>query len=226
MAETLLPEVLERRPLREQLVAHIRQMIVTGELTPGEKISEKALCDRFNVSRTPLREALRTLAAERLVDLRPNRGAIVAPLTLRDLAEIFPVLSALEALAAEEACARQDPDLKSDLRALQDDMEQCHARQDLQGYFDANQAIHARILEAAGNPKLNELVETLSLQVQRLRYQANLSNDRWASAVAEHRAILEAFEADDAAQVRALMSAHIRNKATALTASLSKDTPE
>ena len=95
MAETLLPEVLERRPLREQLVAHIRQMIVTGELTPGEKISEKALCDRFNVSRTPLREALRTLAAERLVALSPNRGAIDAPLTFRALAAIYPVLSAL-----------------------------------------------------------------------------------------------------------------------------------
>lgn len=209
-------DAIERRPLREQIVERVRMLIITGELPAGEKISEKMLCEQFNVSRTPLREALRTLAAENLVELRPNRGAIVTPLHNEQLAEIFPVLAVLEAFAAEDACRRRDPELLQVLSTAQIEMERCHSAGDRDGYFRANERVHAGILEVADNPTLTQLVRRLSVQVRRHRYQANSSDAGWEKAVAEHRWLLEAFQAGDADRAREVMTQHLRNKATGL----------
>lgn len=101
---TVLGAPIERRPLHEELADQLRRLIIEGDLRPGEKISEKLLCDQFAVSRTPLREALKILMTEGLVLLTPNRGASVTELTIDDLEELFPIIGALEALSGELAC--------------------------------------------------------------------------------------------------------------------------
>src|SRR3546814_17262975 len=105
--EVLAP--IQRRPLHNELADRLRHMIVEGELAPGEKLAEKELCQRFGVSRTPLREAMRVLATEGLVLLTPTRGCTVAKLTLADLDEAFPLMGALAALSGALA-RRHIPD--------------------------------------------------------------------------------------------------------------------
>ena len=90
---------LKRRPLHEELTESLRKLIVSGELQPGRKVPEKELCELYGVSRTPLREALKVLATDGLVNLEPNRGAWVSRITVEELDELFPVMGALEALA-------------------------------------------------------------------------------------------------------------------------------
>ncbi len=211
---------IDRRSLREHLEEKLRDMIVSGDLAPGQKISEKQLCDTFEVSRTPLREALRTMASEGFVELRNNRGAIVTPLRVDELDEIFPVLAVLEALAGETACAANRPGVLDRLAALQDQMETAHAKQDLRTYFQVNQAIHHLFLQAAGNPVLEQIVQNLTLRAQRMRFRANLAPERWKAAVDEHRGILEAFQARRPDEVSHLLRAHIQNKSDALRRAL------
>ena len=104
MKDGLIPAPIARRPLHEELAEHLRQLIIECALEPGSKISEKNLCAQFAVSRTPLREALKLLSTEGLVQLTPHRGASVTELTTEELEHIFPVMGALEALAGELAC--------------------------------------------------------------------------------------------------------------------------
>lgn len=215
-----LSEPIQRRPLTDELADRLRALIVEGALPPAEKLNEKALCEQFGVSRTPLREALRLLAAEGLVALTPNRGAAVSPLTREDLAETFPVLGALEALAAERAAERIDAAGLAHLETLQTRMEAEHAAGNRPDYFRANEDIHAVIRAAAANPTLAQMIATLDARMRRARFRANASPARWAEAVAEHRAILEALSAKDGPRAGDLMRAHIANKHAALTRAL------
>ncbi|MEM1383953.1 MAG: GntR family transcriptional regulator [Pseudomonadota bacterium] len=211
---------IARRPLHEELTERLRSMILDGALAPGEKISEKALCDRFGVSRTPLREALKMLAAEGLVALTPHRGASVTRLTMADLDEAFPVLGALEAVAGELASAHVTEAEIATAQALQSQMRACHEAGDLKGYFACNERIHRLILQAAKNPTLTQMMQALGTRVRRARYQANMSEDRWAQAVAEHEAILEALATRDGVRLGALLKQHLANKAAALREAL------
>jgi len=124
-------------------------MIVQGELAPGVKLNERVLCERLRTSRTPVREAIKYLASEGLVELLPNRGAIVTPITAATVREMFELLGALEALAGELACAKaSDADI-ADIRALHYQMLAHHARGELAPYFRCNQEIHMRLSKAA-----------------------------------------------------------------------------
>ena len=188
---------IERRSLHDTLSARLRNMIAAGELAPGEKIPEKQLCDRFGVSRTPLREALKVLASDGLVTLRPNRGAVVTRLTLKELEEAFPVMGALEALSGEIACLHITDAEVAEIRRLHERMVRHWQESELQPYFRLNQAIHERILEATRNETLKSAYRGLSGRLVTARYIANMSPDRWARAVAEHEAILACLEARD-----------------------------
>lgn len=211
---------IERRALHEDLAEHLRRAIIHGEFEQGERISEKALCERFAVSRTPVREALKILSVEGLVQLNQNRGAAVTELTRRDLEEVFPVMGALEALAGELA-ARNATDVQIErMRALQTRLVAMYNKGDRRGYFRVNEEIHQLILSAADNAFLARLMRSVSGQVRRARYNANLSRARWTAAVAEHEEILEAFAKRDAARLSRLLKAHLANKLTALLAAM------
>ncbi|MFQ6018489.1 MAG: GntR family transcriptional regulator [Kiloniellaceae bacterium] len=214
------PARIARASLHDELVARLREMIVEGELVPGTRVPERALCARFGVSRTPLREALKVLASEGLLDLAPNRGATVARLTAADLDEMFPVMGALEALAGELACSRIGEAEIAEVRALHYQMVLHATRGELPAYFRLNQRIHERILEAAGNATLARLYRGLSGRVRRARYVANMSKARWDQAVAEHEAILVALSARDGPRLARILKAHLKNKCETVKESL------
>ena len=205
-------DLIVRRPLHGELVARLREMIVEGDLEPGAKIPEKELCGRFGVSRTPLREALKVLASESLVTLAPNRGSTVSIITLEQIEDVFPVMGALEALSGELACGAITDGEIARIRQLHDRMV-AHWRQgDLPGYFKLNQAIHEAILAGARNATLAALYRSLSGRIRRARYIANMSEERWAQAVAEHEEIVAALEARDAKALGEILKRHLRNK--------------
>lgn len=210
------------RSLTDGVAEKLRRLIVNGGLAPGEKIDEKLLCQRLGVSRTPFREAMRLLAAEGLVRLTPRRGARVAEITLADLAETFPILGTLEALAAEFACGRiTDAEIRQ-LRRMQERMVESHEAGDLDEYFRLNESVHRMIRDIGGNAQLIEMLESFSARVRRARCMANLCFDRWTEAIEEHEKILAALEERDGARVSALMKAHLANKHAALAAALTQ----
>lgn len=201
-----------RRALHAELVDRLRELIHDGTLSPGAKVPERELCEHFGVSRTPLREALKVLAAEGLVKLTPNRGAAVAALTLADLEEVFPIMANLEALSGELACRHITDEEINEIRALNKAMVEHYERRDLTPYFRLNQQIHARMLKAARNPTLEAIHRSLSGRIVRARYLANLSAKRWAEAVAEHGEILDALAARDAKRLSGLLREHVMHK--------------
>lgn len=209
---TIDGEPIRRRTLHDELTDRLRLLIVEGELVPGAKVPERALCERFGVSRTPLREALKVLASEGLVDLLHNRGAQVSRLTLEALEEAFPVMGALEALAGELAAARITEAELDRIRQLHAAMVGHHRAGNLKDYFAANQAIHEAILDAARNPTLLALTRGLAGRVRRARYMANMSPRRWAQAVEEHEEILYALGARDGRRLARLLRRHLANK--------------
>jgi DNA-binding GntR family transcriptional regulator len=206
---------IRRVSLHDEVTARLRELVLEGELAPGSRVPERELCERFGVSRTPLREALKVLAAEGLVKLLPNRGAEVAQLTEREVEELFAVIALLEAAAGEAACRRITDEQIGEIRALHARMLACHEAGNRPAYFALNQQIHRRIVEIAGNTVLTGLYDGLSTRVRRARYAANLSHERWDEAVREHEAILDALAARDGARLGRLMGEHLRNKAYA-----------
>jgi DNA-binding GntR family transcriptional regulator len=203
------PQPLRRIALHEQVATRLRDMIVHGTLRPGERVSEAALCEQLDISRTPLREALKTLAAEGLVDLRPNRGAIVTPLRLPETLELFETIAGLERIAAEHAADRLTLAELRRLEKLHDRMEACHEAGDLRPYFACNQEIHQTIVAGAHNKVLQSTHAFLHTRMSRARYFALFAPQRWADSVAEHRRIMDALRARDGAQAGAEMHAHV-----------------
>lgn len=206
--ETAIP----RRSLHDELVERLRRQIVEGEMEPGAKVSEKALCAAYGVSRTPLREALKVLAREGLVVLTPHRGAHVAELTLDDLEEAFPVIGALEALAGELACAHARDQEIAKISMLHMRMRTAFNNGDRQAYFRLNQQIHEALAAAARNPTLDRMRQMVAGRVARARYRANISTARWDRAMKEHEAILAALRARDGARLGRLLKAHLAGK--------------
>lgn len=209
------PQPIQRQTLHEELVGRLRELILDGSLEPGTKIPEKTLCERFGVSRTPMREALKVIAREGLAVLAPNRGAWVSEVTMEEMEEAFPVLGALERLAGEMACTRATESQIAAIRSAHDAMLRHFEAGDRTQYFVANQRIHEGIVAASGNALLAEQHRVLSTLVQRARFQANSFEPRWREAVAEHEEIIAALEARDADRLGPLLYAHLQGKLAA-----------
>lgn len=205
-----------RASLHDELAVRLRKMIVEDELEPGARINERELCERFGVSRTPLREAIKVLAREGYMRLTPNRGATVAALTDKDLEEAFPIMGELEALAGKLA-ARNATDAQ--IAAILKDharMREAFEAGDRPAYFALNEAIHLAIAEASGNVTLDQIQRSLDGRVRRGRYQANISTARWHQAMAEHEEIAEALAERDAPRLAEVLRRHLQNKLDAL----------
>ncbi len=202
----------ERRLLTEEVVEQMRDLIVLGELAPGAKLNERVLCQRLGISRTPLREALKYLASEGLVELLPNRGAAVAPLERQTVQDIFVVMGALEALAGELACRKATDAEIAEIRATHYQMIAHYKRGELADYFRCNQLIHIKLVACAGNATLTDTYRGLNAHVRRARYSANLSHERWDKAVEEHEHILDALVQRDSERLQQLLRDHLANK--------------
>jgi DNA-binding GntR family transcriptional regulator len=210
MSETA---IIPRRSLHGELANLLRDMMVNGELKPGEKVSEQALCARFGVSRTPLREALKVLAAEGLLILSPNRGASVARVTPQEIDELFPIMGALEALAGEIACTRITPAQLAKLREMHEAMVEHYRHGESAPYLRLNRALHEKIFEIAGNHALTQMYQTLMVRIHAVRFIAKKSPERWKEAIEDHDRMMEALTARDGARLGAVLREHLRHKA-------------
>ncbi len=202
--------------LYEQVAERLRARIYAHELAPGDWVDEQSLADEFGISRTPLREALKVLAAEGLVVLKPRRGCYVAELSERDLDEIFPVLALLEGRVAEEAARRlTSADLRR-LEAIHADLERHAAANDADGFFETNQAFHNALRELAGNRWLSQLIDDTRKFLKLTRRDSLRLDGRIQASLAEHRAILAAIERREAAAAARAMHDHILSGRAAL----------
>jgi DNA-binding GntR family transcriptional regulator len=198
--------------LHEQAAARLRNWLVEGRIAPGAKLNERELAEALRISRTPLREAIKMLAAEGLVDLLPNRGAVAVKLAEADVMHSFELLAELEGLAGELAAQRITDAARNELRAKHYEMLACHARQDLSGYYRLNALIHAGIGEAAANPVLSSTYRKVNARVQSLRFRTNQNEVKWQRAMREHTQMMEALEARDGAALRRILKTHLEHK--------------
>ncbi len=198
--------------LHIELLDALRELVNRGDLTPGSRVPERVLCQRFAVSRTPLREALKVLASEGLVRLLPNRGARVAALEESDLRDLFEVIGMLEAEAGRLACGRMSDAAIADVQSLHFRMYAHFLREELPEYFRFNQAVHQAILNGAANPVLINTHGTLAGRIVRARYMANrLPRHRWKAAMEEHGRIIDALVRRDGQDLAAILTAHLAN---------------
>lgn len=213
-----MAEVIEitRVGLHDQVTARLRTMLVEGIIPPGAKLNERELCEKLRVSRTPLRETIKLLAAEGLVNLLPNRGAVAVKLGEADVMHTFEVLAGLEGMAGEWAAQRITEAELAELRALHYEMLACHARGDLSGYYRLNALIHAGITAAARNPVLAKTYREVNARVQSLRFRTNQDEVKWKAAVKEHERMMEALQARDGAALKAVLVEHLLHKRDAV----------
>jgi DNA-binding GntR family transcriptional regulator len=200
---------IARQSLHEAIVARVRDMIIEGELTPGTRIHEGNLGGKLGVSRTPLREALKFLASEGLVELSPGRGAVVRQFSAKDVYDSLVVLGALEGLAGRLACEQATDEDIREVRRLHDHMMEMYASRDRLPYFKLNQNIHSAILRLTKNEALAYVHGTLQARLRRIRYIGNEGPEKWAAAVADHEEIISALEARDAERLSKVLTVHM-----------------
>lgn len=203
---------IPRTGLHEQVAARLRQMLVEGQVAPGAKLNERELCEALQVSRTPLREAIKRLAAEGLVELVPNRGAIAVSLTEEDVRHTFELMAALEALSGELAAQRITDAEVAELKALHFEMLAAYTRNDLSAYYALNARIHRAINAAARNPVLAQTYDQVNARLQALRFRSNQDGDKWKRAVKEHEQMIDALATRDSAALREVLLTHLYNK--------------
>lgn len=198
-----------RRTLHDEVASRVRDMIIEGRLEAGKRVNEVALGAQLGVSRTPLREAIKTLASEGLVEIVPARGAVVRTLTLKDLSESLAVLKALEQLAARQIC-RDGPDAAlAELAALHAAMMDRYAVRDRLAYFKLNQEIHSAIARLSGNAILATLHTQLQSRMRRVRFIGHEGPEKWAAAVAEHEEMAKALARRDAEALAEVIGRHL-----------------
>ena len=208
--------------LHQQAGARLRQLIVEGAIEPGAKLNERALAEQLRVSRTPLREAIRMLAAEGLVELLPNRGAVAARLSPADITDTFELIAGLEGQSGELAAERISEAELKEIRALHFEMLAAHARRDLPTYYRLNATIHDHINAAARNPVLTRTYRTINARLQALRFRSNFDEGKWARAVQEHERMIELLAARDGSRLRRLLITHLEHKRDAVLEQLQR----
>ena len=209
-----MAEIIEiaRLGLHDQVASRLRTLLVEGKIAPGAKLNERELSELLKVSRTPLREAIKLLAAEGLVDLLPNRGAVAVRLTESDVVNAFEVLGGLEAMSGELAAQRVTDAELTEIRAMHYEMLASFTRQDLSGYYRLNALIHTAINAAAKNPLLTSTYQGINARVQSLRFRTNQNTAKWKRAMKEHEQMIDALDARDPAALRAILLEHLVNK--------------
>jgi DNA-binding GntR family transcriptional regulator len=207
---------IPRQVLHQEVAVRLRQLIVEGAIAPGSKLNERALTEQLRVSRTPLREAIKMLAAEGLVALLPNRGAVAAQLGVDDVRHTFELIAGLEGLSGELAAQRISDAELDEIRALHYEMLAAHTRRDLSTYYRLNAQIHAQINAAARNPVLTQTYRNVNARLQALRFRSNFDERKWARAVDEHEQMVRLLAARDGAGLRRLLVQHLMHKRDAV----------
>lgn len=208
MERRFLPVKLDNyKPLREIVFETLRDAIITGQLKPGERLMEVQLAEELGVSRTPVREAIRKLELEGLVVMVPRKGAYVADISTKDVAEVFEIRAALESLAAGLAAER----------ITQEELEELHRiletesteNLDLETLIEVDTAFHEVIYKASRNERLVQIISNLREQIQRFRSITLAKPGRMKDVLKEHKQIVEAISQGDVALARQLAQQHI-----------------
>lgn len=197
--------------LSRQIAEQLRASITTDELPTGTRLRERALADKLKVSRTPLRDALKLLAADGLVALLPNRGAVVTELTREEIEEKLDVLGLMEEFAAVRACELASAEQIAEIRALHHDMLAAYERRDRANYFRLNQKIHISIVAAANNRTLTQMHDHLNRQLYRYRYQGSVNSEVWHTAIDEHQVIIELLSKRDGRKLGEYLRQHVHS---------------
>ena len=216
VAARAVPE-REDQSLHDEILTRLRDHIVEGNIPDGGRVPERQLCEMLGISRTPLREALKVLAAEGLVELLPNRGARVRRLSEHDLNELFDVMGGLEGLAGRLACEHITDAEIAEIERLHYEMYGFYLHRDMHGYFRVNQLIHQKIVEASRNATLLATYANFAGRIRRVRYSANFARkrERWGEAMREHETILDALRRRAGNELSDILFVHLRNKRTA-----------
>ena len=200
---------LAPRALYEEVAELLRQRIYRRELEPGSWIDELKIAEEYGISRTPLREALKVLAAEGLVTMKVRRGAYVTEVSEQDLHNVYHLLGLLESDAAGVVATRATEAEQQELQALHDELEAAAADRDR--FFALNERFHMRLLEIADNRWRIQMVADLRKVMKLNRQNSLLKSGRIEESLAEHRAIMAALRRRDAAGAAKAMQAHFRN---------------
>lgn len=204
---------LSHRALYEEVAELLRQRIFSRELEPGSWIDELKIADAYGISRTPLREALKVLAAEGLVTMKVRRGAYVTEVSERDLADVYHLLSLLESDAAGVVATTATADQLSSLQALHDELEVAAQPEhlDRERFFEINERFHMQLLEVANNRWRDQMVADLRKVMKLNRHNSLLKSGRIKESLQEHRALMTAIRAREPAQAMQRMQEHFSN---------------
>ena len=195
--------------LYQEVAERLRQRIFAHELTPGDWIDEQKLAEQYGISRTPLREALKVLAAEGLVDLKPRRGCYVTEISRQDIDDIFPLMAMLEGRCAFIAVQLAKPEDIRDLKAIHEKLELAAKESRIDAFFEANQEFHRRIQELTNNRWLLSVIQDLRKVLKLSRLHSLSLEGRLQQSLEEHRVIMAAFEAGDAEKAEKSMHDHL-----------------
>lgn len=200
---------VERHPtLRERIVDFVKEAILKGRLKPGERVPEPELAEVFGISRTPVREAFRQLESEGFITFTPRKGAVVSPITDKDVKEFYAIKGMLEGYAAKMACCKlSDEDIKR-MEDLNLQMAKCAEKNDAKNFFKLDNQFHDVFLKICGNDKLYNLIHTLVQQFERFRRTSLSLPGRMQSSVNQHADIVEAFKKRDVDLVERLVKAN------------------
>lgn len=202
--------ILRQKPLHEAAVERLRDMIIEGELAVGERLHDGNLAEILSVSRTPVREAIKLLATEGLVELLPGRGARVADLSIASVSELFEVIAGIERHACELAAVRMSPRELEKLQKMHDRMAEHHRAGERHDYFKLNHELHLAVVANSKNAILQSTHAALIVKARRGRYTALASQARWKEAMTEHELLMQAFADRDAQKAGEIMLQHDR----------------
>lgn len=216
MQDNLQVKMDEFLPLRDVVFNTLRQAILTGDLKPGERLMEIHLANRLGVSRTPIREAIRKLELEGLVIMIPRRGAEVAQITEKSMNDVLEVRRALDALCTELACERISEEEIKELKSACEHFEQAVKSKDAKKIAQADVALHDIIVKATGNCRLVQLINNLSEQMYRYRYEYIKDASQHQRLIEEHRIIYESIVKKDRETAAQAAKMHIDNQEKAI----------
>ncbi len=212
----------EYLPLREVVFNNLRDAILKGQLKPGERLLENHLAEKLGVSRTPVREALRMLEQENLVELIPRRGAQVLDISAEDIKNVLEIRKALEVVSIRHACHKMDEESLNELKAYNEEFEKSFEKEDYEGVATADEKFHDVIFRAAGNLKLMAIISNIQAQVYRYRMAYLKVYETKTAVINHHRNIIEAVENHDEALGEKVMEEHIEHQTQVILESLKK----
>lgn len=224
MSGPLMPVRLDNyKPLRELVFEAIREAIINGQLRPGERLMEIQLAEELGVSRTPVREAIRKLELEGFVVMIPRKGAYVADISMKDVADVFEIRAALEGLAAQLAAERITDEEIEQLERLLVEVARCVEENDVNGLVEADTRFHEVLYTASRNDRLLQILTLLREQIQTFRARTLAHPERMREALEEHRAVVEAVTQRDPELARRAAQDHIESAENSLMTLIARE---